>query len=342
MGSLRLFSVAGIPIHFTAWYAIILLFWMQGGLQSGLIWGGVITVSILVHELGHGFVARHYRLAPWIEIHGWGGLTHHERAPSAGADAKILIAGPGAGLILGAISWGLMQGMGAQLLSSPVLAMVMRSLVYVNLVWSLINLVPLWPLDGGQLFRLGLMRVFKPARAEQITHVIGAGIGLFAVFVAQSVVHSTFLTIIAGLITWQNVTRLGSSSASGAIYTPDHELKPLLAAARAALEDKDWAEASRLAYRLKEDHQLSPAQLSHAFEILGVAAVGLGRHEEAISYLSRLSAVRGRAYFAWVECVLRLKRGADAAAAAAHPEFGRLPQAAQDSLQDLASSVKAD
>lgn len=336
MGSFRVLSVAGIPVHFTLWYLLILLFWLQGGLERGLIWGGVITVSILVHELGHGMVARHYRLSPWIEIHGWGGLCHHERAPSAGADAKILIAGPGAGLVLGALSWGLLKLVGGALVGSPRAAMIVHSLVYVNLIWSLINLVPLWPLDGGQLFRLGLMRVLKPARAEQITHLVGTGIGLFAVFLAHNLFSSVFLTVIAGLITWQNIMQLTSSSASGPVYTVDRTLKPLLAEAEQALAEKRWADAARLGAQLKADHDLSPAQLQQVFEVLGVSAVGLGQHSEAWSYLKRTPSPGGRTYFAWVECILRLEQAAGMAPAAiANENFARLPESAQAALRRL-------
>src|SRR5690606_25666449 len=44
-------------------------------------------------------------------------------------------------------------------------------LVYINFFWSFVNLLPLWPLDGGQLYRLGLLRMLKPTTAERVTHI---------------------------------------------------------------------------------------------------------------------------------------------------------------------------
>ena len=92
MGGFQAFSIGGIPVHFTLWYFFILLYWMRGGAQSGLTWGLVITFSILVHEFGHALVARYFRLSPWVELHGWGGLTHHDRAARDRDDALIIVA----------------------------------------------------------------------------------------------------------------------------------------------------------------------------------------------------------------------------------------------------------
>lgn len=335
MGRFRVFSVAGIPVHFTFWYLLILLFWLQGGLEQGLIWGGAITLSILVHELGHAAVARYYRLSPWIEIHGWGGLCHHDRAPTAKASAKILIAGPGAGLALGVLSLGLLYG-GLQPASTPRLFIFVSAMVYINLVWSLINLLPLWPLDGGQLFRLGLLRVMKPAKAEKATHWVGTVLAVGAVLVGLSVFQSRFFAIIAAFLAWQNISRLGDSGASGPIYADPRVLNENLKTLEASFQARNWAEASQLAHRIKADFELSPSQRDRVFEILGVTAVGLRDYEEAFAYLKALQSVKGQTFFAWVECVLEREDQLAAQGVLQHPEFGRLPQNVTKSLEEMA------
>lgn len=339
MSGFRIFTLAGVPVHVTAWYFLILLFWLRGGLESALVWGGAITVSILVHEFGHAMVARHFRLNPSIELHGWGGLCHHERAASDRHDALILIAGPGAGLALGVLVFG------AQLFVDPMWMMQHRMLaaftqymLYVNLIWSLVNLVPLWPLDGGQLFRLGLMRLFTPAKAERITHVVGTLLGIAACFVAFTLMDSRFLAIIAAFLTWQNIQRMNDSSASGPIRSQNRHAQEVLKQARQAYADRDWPTAERLAHQAKAESVIDPRVVAEIFEILGVASAALGRFEVAWSYLVR-APMRGQVYLAKVECVLALGLAAEAPALLQYKDASQLPHDVRSDLERLSHGM---
>src|ERR1044071_1876737 len=138
MGGFHLFTLADIPVRMSPWYLFLLAFLTLRDRASGLLFALCITLSLLAHELGHAFVARHYKLRPEILLHGLGGLTGHERARSDRQDALIIAAGPLAGLLLG----------GACLLASYVLTieslalqMMLRQLVWINFFWSLFNLL---------------------------------------------------------------------------------------------------------------------------------------------------------------------------------------------------------
>ncbi len=125
------------------------------GLRDGLVLAVALLTSILVHELGHALVARRLGLGPVrIVVHGFGGLTASSRLPTPRQGLLMTAAGPGAGLLLAAVS-----AAGLLLLpdaGGPARG-ILAQLLGINLFWSLFNLVPLHPLDGGMLLAHGLL-----------------------------------------------------------------------------------------------------------------------------------------------------------------------------------------
>src|SRR5690606_14182007 len=139
----------------------------SGSVVSGVIFALAVTLSLLVHEFGHAFVSKHYELRPSILLHGFGGLCISEAARRDSDDAKILFAGPLAGLVFGGLMLALSVFAPGVVNASPLLAQFVGALVFVNIFWSLVNLLlPIWPLDGGQLFHLLLRRFMAPERAQ--------------------------------------------------------------------------------------------------------------------------------------------------------------------------------
>jgi Zn-dependent protease len=145
-----------------------------------LIWIAVMFFSILLHELGHAFAIRHYGRNARIILYHFGGLAIEDSSSSFSGFARhrtpqeqivISAAGPGIQLVLAAAiilafksqgffvatgiavideSLGLRDG--REFTSAPLLAAV-SSLVFVNVFWALMNLLPVYPLDGGQISR---------------------------------------------------------------------------------------------------------------------------------------------------------------------------------------------
>ena len=71
MTGLRIFSIAGIPVWISPWFFLLgALYVHQLGWREGLVFTLCVSVSILVHELGHALVAARYRLSPQILLHG--------------------------------------------------------------------------------------------------------------------------------------------------------------------------------------------------------------------------------------------------------------------------------
>ncbi len=342
MGSgFRLFTFRDVPVQVSGWYLALLgYFCYVSGLQSGLIWAVAVTASLLVHEFGHALVARKFRLSPWVELMGWGGLTHHQRAERDRDDALIIAAGPAAGLAFGGLVW--LGQLAADVVapgalsSQPVAAQFVSALLFINLIWSLVNLAPLWPLDGGQLFRLAMLRVSNPARAEKITHIVGCVVGVAAIYFAYEF-GFRFALILAVLLTVQNATRISSTTASGAIRSKNPLARELLKRAETAFAEGDYKEAARLCHQARAESNVDTGVVQRTFEILGISCAHLGEYREALSYLKR-TPNSGLYYQARVRCVLFLEDRNLALELVENKEFHELPEGAQQALHKLLAS----
>ena len=98
VGTVRIFGVP-IRLHFTFILLLVfLLFIGIGGRQSAVssvIYILALFASVLLHELGHTLVARHYGIRT-IEIVMFpiGGVSRPERQPKAREELWIALAGP--------------------------------------------------------------------------------------------------------------------------------------------------------------------------------------------------------------------------------------------------------
>ncbi len=115
--------------------------------------------SLILHELAHSVVARHYGVKiKSITLFLFGGVAELETEPQeAGVEFWIALAGPAMSMTLAAGFWfmawvGDIAGIGA-----PV-TQVLSYLGLINLVLALFNLVPAFPLDGGRVLRAYLWK----------------------------------------------------------------------------------------------------------------------------------------------------------------------------------------
>jgi Zn-dependent protease len=285
MGGFRLFTLADVPVWVSPWYFLLLLYFTTGGRSDHPVMLGVcVTVSILVHELGHALVAKRYKLSPEILLHGFGGLTSHRSAQTNGQEARIIAAGPFAGLLLAALSYALMT-FGPATMSAPLQSAV-KYMLYINVVWSIFNLIPMWPMDGGQLFRLGMLKVFKPARATKITHVTGIVLAILLGLIALQLGYGMFMFFILGLNAWQNVQAL-QAAGTETVRRDNPVARELMMEAERAYERGDEDEAARVCQQIRAESQVPPPILARVWVILGVTATRKGEYEEALSYLKR-------------------------------------------------------
>jgi stage IV sporulation protein FB len=205
-----LFDLAGIRVRVSAyfWLAAGLLGWnvCQGFslgdqrllLQMLVMWIGVVFVSILVHEMGHALAYRNFGQAAHIVLYHFGGLAIPEiwgrRHLRPVQRMLVSAAGPLAQLCLAAVVIGLLKASGYQVpfplpavgsvlgfnegrgYTSPLAYAFFDFLIYVNIFWPLLNLIPVPPLDGGQIVREGLLAA-GVADGPRIASVLGVGTG---------------------------------------------------------------------------------------------------------------------------------------------------------------------
>jgi membrane-associated protease RseP (regulator of RpoE activity) len=232
------FSVAGIPVsvHPLFWLVTLLL-GSTGDLLLIPIWIGVLFVSILVHELGHALAFRRYGQHSRIVLHFAGGLTIPEPVYWGSGYANvglspnqhifITLAGPGAGFIFAALIIGLVTVVGGSVITTPlfgfiplplnallpfggrVLSVMISMLLWVNVFWGLINLVPVYPLDGGNVTRNVLIQVdpVDGVRKSLWISVIAGGLLALAGFIY---LRSIFIALLFGLLAFQSFQALRS------------------------------------------------------------------------------------------------------------------------------------
>jgi stage IV sporulation protein FB len=285
---LHLFTLGGIPVFASPFYVLLLLMFARGGsLLQGVVWALCITLSLLVHEFGHALVAKHLRHDPSIMLHGFGGLTSRSRSGRDVEEAAIVATGPAAGLALGLVVFGAWQLLVAAGLATPLGANTAYALLYPCITWNLLNLIPLWPLDGGQLFRIGLGRWLGPQRGVRITHVLSllvvAGLALWALHA-----HSIYSLVILAMLGMQNIQAMrGQAARTASVAVPSGLSSEYVEQANRALSEGQFKEAARLAHQARAQDGVTPALVERIWEIAGLATVELGEPEEALSYLRR-------------------------------------------------------
>ncbi len=179
------FSLGSIPVLVRpAFFIVPLIFgWSSKDLRLPFIWLGVVFVSVLVHELGHALTMKALGFAPQIELHGLGGLTYWPQGatPAAGPRFLVTFMGPSAGLLLGLVAWVVQLKAGVE--PGSVAGIALNLLKWANFVWSIINLMPVLPWDGGHAVDSGLEILTgqpRPRLVGVISMVVASGIVAFA------------------------------------------------------------------------------------------------------------------------------------------------------------------
>ncbi len=176
------FTIAQIPVrvHPLFWLMAFLFGFSLGDPAYILLWVAIVFISVLLHELGHALVMRKYGLSPSIVLYALGGGTAAEPLLWGTGRARVALhplqeifivaAGPlsnflFAGLIiLGALIAGGHTIWARWFFVAPWPYIVLPSqsafvnsavhmLLWVNLFWAMLNLAPVYPLDGGQIAR---------------------------------------------------------------------------------------------------------------------------------------------------------------------------------------------
>lgn len=169
--------IAGIPVRvewlFLLW--TVVLGSTLGDTALVVAWVVVVTLSILVHELGHAAALAGWGVPSRIVLHTLGGVTmHRQDLPTRWSRIAVSLAGPAAGMLaLGVPALLLDRAWPAPEPWDDVLVLV----VWVNLGWALVNLLPVLPLDGGNVAH-ELLDAATRGRGEVPARVLSAAVAV--------------------------------------------------------------------------------------------------------------------------------------------------------------------
>jgi stage IV sporulation protein FB len=231
------FNLAGFPVrvHPLFWLIAVLLGYSSGNILQILIWVLVVFVSILVHELGHALAFRRYGMSSQIILHFAGGLTVPEATlwgsrwanVSLGPNQNIFIslAGPGAGFIFAGVVIAAVYVAGGTVIPTQllgfipvpglamlpfggqVLSVLVTELLWVNIFWGLINLLPVYPLDGGSVTRNVLLQV-DPADGVRKSLWVSVIAGALIALIAFLFLRSLYMAVLFGFLAFQSYQSL--------------------------------------------------------------------------------------------------------------------------------------
>ena len=200
------FKLFGYPVR------VDLMFFLLAAVLAGsrsnpqyiLSWVAVVFVSVLAHEMGHAVMGGRFGLEPRIELYTGGGMTWWERPRplSYRQDFLISLAGPAVGLFIGGMVWFFWRYVPLYNMSIRLYYVILGDLLWVNIGWSVLNLLPMLPLDGGNLMRI-LVKKVRGAHEERLPLLISIGCGavLFLLALSRQMIWGAMLS---GWFTYRN------------------------------------------------------------------------------------------------------------------------------------------
>jgi Zn-dependent protease len=193
-GAIPLFRFAGVDVFLHwSWFAVAAFeINDRTGRYSGLVWNVseylALFLIVLIHEYGHALACRQVGgAANQIILWPLGGVAYVNPPQRPGATLWSIAAGPLVNVALApvlftAVRMSRIAGMPEAMPNSFAL---LRSVYFINLALLIFNLLPIYPLDGGQILRSLLWYILGRARSLMVATFVGfAGVaGLIALAV---------------------------------------------------------------------------------------------------------------------------------------------------------------
>jgi Zn-dependent protease len=250
------FRLFGFPIRVTPWFwlAALLLGWSgsrDGNPHRLVSWIIAVFASILIHELGHAFAFRYFGVRSHVVLYHFGGIAIPESAYSRSWSGRprhrfepilIAAAGPAAQLVfatvlvIGLLFAGKMVPLGGFVgewllrlalrlnlaidpnLGPPALFTFLYFFLYVSVYWALLNLLPIYPLDGGQIAR-ELFLLWD--RTDALRHSLILSVIAGAATAAWGFwTGNTYLGILFGMLAYSSYTTLQAYLGHGGYGNP--------------------------------------------------------------------------------------------------------------------------
>jgi Zn-dependent protease len=207
-GSFRLFRVAGIDVFLHWLWFVIAVFEMTGkdGRYSSLAWNALeyctLFLIVLLHEFGHAFACRSVGgVAKKIVLWPLGGIAYVIPPQRPGPSLWVAAAGPLVNLVLAPALFGLVlvaTSLGWKE-TRPDLDHYVFAVFVINLGLLVFNVLPIFPLDGGQMLRAFLWFFVGPAKSLKAVASFGF-IGVLGVFALAVALGSVWIGVVGFFI----------------------------------------------------------------------------------------------------------------------------------------------
>jgi Zn-dependent protease len=246
-GSVRLFRFAGIDLflHWSWFLVAAYEITHRARDYSSLVWNALeylaLFLIVLLHEFGHALACRQVGgRADQIVLWPLGGVAYIAPPPRPGATLWSIAAGPLVNVALIpvlAIGWMASRSLGwAE--SMPDAHALLRAVGFMNVLLLIFNLLPIYPLDGGQILRALLWFPLGRARSlmvATVTGFVGAAALIVLAFAVQSVwfgVLSVFMLMNCwrGLRQARALSRVAGAPRRGGFVCPACQAAPRVGA----------------------------------------------------------------------------------------------------------------
>ena len=240
------FSFFGFPVRVHPAFFILPLLLGRGwvgemNMGVGLVLiAFVFFVSVLIHEVGHSMAFRYYGIPSRIVLYWMGGLAipggsggswgsswGNRRSMSGSLKPNqhivISLAGPIFGFLLAAALVGLVYATGGHIVlwgiipypvldgtilaSSAPLILLVKFGIVLNVFLNLFNLVPIYPLDGGQVARQMMIQM-DPHDGPRNSIYLSIAVAVLMALFCFIKLEDRFLGFFMGFMAWSNYQTL--------------------------------------------------------------------------------------------------------------------------------------
>lgn len=245
------FTLFGFPVrvHPFFWLVAAILGANSRDVNIMFLWIGVMFVSILIHEFGHAFAFRRFGDHARVVLYAMGGLAIPEnnlwgrqssRFKTPGQQIFISAAGPLAGFVFAGMTAATILALGMTInffpggglifwqlgmSDSPTAFLVehktfvfqlANTILFINILWGILNLMPIYPLDGGQISREIFMQFDAQGGMQKSLMLSIAVAGCIALYGLTQ--GSLLMTIMFGMLAYSNWQVLQQFNGRGGGY----------------------------------------------------------------------------------------------------------------------------
>jgi Zn-dependent protease len=204
-GSIRLFRFAGVDLFLHWSWFLVAVIEINGRTRSysSITWNVLeylaLFLIVMLHEFGHALACRQVGgTANQIVLWPLGGVAYVDPPPRPGATLWSIVAGPLVNVALLPVLYVLVlvSRSSGWAYALPNAYALLRSVLFIDVGLLIFNMLPIYPLDGGQILRSLLWFVLGRARSLMVATVLGF-IGVAGFVILAVWVHSVWLGILA-------------------------------------------------------------------------------------------------------------------------------------------------